>query len=116
MIGDGAVPRGAGANPSTGVAPQPQQDQPSGECDEPEAGQPVEQYRGQGLAGAQPGGDQGQAERSLGDPEPAGRDVQALRGDARAVDQQQVVPGHGGAGGADAYGQDRRVGQPVGQG
>ena len=67
-------------------------------------------------AGAQPGGDQGEAEGSFGDSEAAGCDVEALRGDSRAVDQQQVVPGHSGAGGADAHSEDCCVGEPVGQG
>jgi hypothetical protein len=97
-------------------AAQPEENQPSGERNQPETGEAVEQHRGQCLAGAQPGGDQGEAEGSFGDSKAAGCDVEALRGDSRAVDQQQVVPGHGGAGGADAHGKDRCIGEPVGQG
>ena len=113
--GNRTVPRRTGIAPGPGT-PQPEHDQPSGQCDQPETGQAVKQHRRQGLAGTQPGGYQRQAERSLSDSEPAGRDVEALRGDARAVDQQKIVPGDGGAGGADAHGEDRRVGEPVGQG
>ena len=96
--------------------PQPEHHQPPGQRDQPEAGEAVEQHGCHSLAGTQPGRDQGQAERSLGDPQAAGRDVETLRGDTRAVGQQKIVPGDGGAGGADAHGEDRRVGEPVGQG
>jgi len=42
-------------------------------------GESVEQYCGQRLAGAEPGGYQGHAEGPFGDPEAAGCEVQALR-------------------------------------
>jgi hypothetical protein len=61
-------------------------------------------------------GDQGQAQRSFSDPEASGCDVKALGGDSRAVRQQEGVPGHGTADGADAHGEDCCVGQPVGHG
>jgi hypothetical protein len=67
--GNRTVPRRTGIAPGPGT-PQPEHDQPSGQCDQPETGQAVKQHRRQGLAGTQPGGYQRQAERSLSDSEP----------------------------------------------
>ena len=65
LLGDAPRRTGTAVGSRT---PQPEHDQPSGQRDQPEAGEAVEQYGGQGLAGTQPGRYQGQAERSLGDP------------------------------------------------
>jgi hypothetical protein len=95
------------------AAPEEPEDQPAGECDQPEAGQAVEQDRSQRLARSQTSGDEGQAQSSLGHPKAAWRDVEALRGDSGAVDKQEIIPGHGAASGADAHDEHCRVSEPV---
>jgi hypothetical protein len=92
---------------------QPDQDQPPGQSNQPETDQAVNQDRGQRPAGPHPGSGQRQAERPLGDPEPAGGDGEALRSNPRAISQQEIVPGHRGPDGEDAHGQHPRAGQPV---
>src|SRR3984957_9393947 len=71
--------------------PEEPEDQPADECDQPEAGKAVKEHGSQRLAGAHAGGHEGQAESPLGHPEAAWRDVEALRGDPRAVDKQEVI-------------------------
>jgi hypothetical protein len=78
---------GGGIAPGGALVSQPQEDQPVGEGNQPEAGEAVEQDRCQCLAGPQPGGYQSHSGGTFGDPETAGCDVEALRDDSRAVDQ-----------------------------
>ena len=99
--------------PAALAAPEDQEDQPAGQCDQPEAGKAVEQHRSQRLAGAQTGGDEREAHGTLGNAEPARSDVQTLRRDTRAVDKQEIIPGNGAASGADAHDEDCRVSEPV---
>ena len=59
--------------------------------------------------------DKRHADRALGDGQAAGGERQALRADARRIDEEQVAPRDVGADGDDAYRQHRGVGEPVDQ-
>jgi hypothetical protein len=99
--------------PTAPAATEEPEDHPARQRDEPEAREAIEQHGSQRLAGAQAGGNKGHAESALGHPETSRRDVEALRSDPSAVDKQEIIPGNGGASGADAYDEDCRVGEPV---
>src|SRR5260370_27574437 len=72
-------PGGGGGALGGAVVSQPQEDQPSGGCDQPETGEAVEQDPRHCLAGAQPGGYQGPGEGSFGSPPPPRCDGEGLR-------------------------------------